>query len=252
MLRLRLLGARRILRGKMLPKELGQPCDRRIDVFWLVVHVVVARAFDFKEVLRLRRRKVEQAPPRLVLASRAAASANDNLKRLGQQIWHEAECVETQDTAVADEQQAVRRIRMPILGLPIKRDGLQQLGISGTCRLGFHKAIRNPWISPCRGAARLRSALRRNIQEHLTDVGKQAAHRFANVVGNNRAHRLEAPFGQGCLDGVAAACTDPEKSDPRVVDIGKRRQMIDSAMNVFDPNGRIFEIARFASTFALV
>lgn len=103
MLRLRLLGARRILRGKMLRKELSQPCDRRIDVFRLVVHIVVARALDFEDVLRLRRRKVEQTPPRLVLTSRSAASANDNLQRLDQQIRHKTECIESQQATVADE-----------------------------------------------------------------------------------------------------------------------------------------------------
>jgi len=48
-------------------------------MFRLVVHIVVARAFDFEEVLRLRRRKVEQTLPCLVLAGRPSAPADDHL-----------------------------------------------------------------------------------------------------------------------------------------------------------------------------
>lgn len=96
-LRSRLLLTTFRIRGcEMHGIEIGQSCDRRADIFRLVVQVVVSRAFDFEEVLRLRSRKVEQAPARLVLTGWPAASANDDLQRLGQQFGHKAECIETQ------------------------------------------------------------------------------------------------------------------------------------------------------------
>ncbi|KQT04810.1 hypothetical protein ASG68_28475 [Rhizobium sp. Leaf453] len=103
---------------------------------------------------------------------------------------------------------------------PIEPDGLQQLGIGNSSGLGLRETIGNPRISPRLGTTGLRSALCCDVPKGLTEVGKQATHRFADVVGNDRAYRLEARFGLGCLDRVSAACADPEKPDPRLVDVG--------------------------------
>lgn len=141
---------------------------------------------------------------------------------------------------------------MPILGLPVEGDGLQQFGISNPCGLRVGKAIGDPWISPGLGPAGQRGALCRDIQKGLAEVRKKAAHGFAYVVGDNRSHRLEPSFCQGSLDGVPAARADPEKSDLCLVDIRQRRQMIDCAMNVLDTNGRILKIAGIATALSLV
>ena len=79
-----------------------------------------------------------------------------------------------------------------------------------------------------------RSRLRRHFQKceglaHVRDgaLVSGAVH-CAEVDCAHGAYRLDTPVGHGCIDGIAAPGADPEDTDPLLVDISERGQIIDT------------------------
>lgn len=135
--------------------------------------------------------------------------------------------------------------------LPIEGDRLEDFGIGDALGLGLTQAVGDPRVAAQRRAAGFGGSLPTDRLQHPVDR-QHPPEGFADVGGHDGAQRLEAALGQGGLHRIAASGAYPEQPEPVLGDERQGRQVVDGAVNVLDPSGRVLQVARRSSAFPLV
>lgn len=231
-----------------------KPLDSLIHIFGFGVHLIVTCTLDDEKVLLIGR-ELEQ---RLAIPEgegRSEPATHNNLKRLRQQLRDKIEGVEAQHQTDSSEVQAVGGV----LGVPrrsaIELHRIEKVRVLNPCFFGVGQTAGDPRIATRFASSGLRGPMLADCLERLPDRirrGLGLAECAAYVDRDDRADRFEARLGKGGVDRIPASRADTQNTHATLVNIGQSHQKIERAAYVLHAGVRVFQIARFATTFALV